>query len=85
MQITNHGSSIHRGGFLSKNELYALSHDETFSIYQFDASDEAETSTHPHLFGDLRSQLDCDYVVDVVFSGNRMSIIGAGSHRYLSP
>jgi len=84
VQITNHGSSIHCGGFLSGTELYALSHDETFSIYQLDASSDIETIP-PQAFGDVRIGSSCDYVVDVVSSGNGTAVLGAGSYRYISP
>ena len=81
LQITNHGSSIHQAGFLSSTELYALSHDENFSVYPLDTThDEAITAT-PLAFGDLRARLSCDYVIDVVTLGDGTAVVGAGSHR----
>lgn len=81
LQVHNHGSSIARAGFLSHSAIFALSHDETFSIYHLNerATDEAPPPTT--VFGDLRPKLDCEYVVDVVPAGVEAMIMGAGSHR----
>jgi len=86
VQITNHGSSIHCGGFLcGGTELYSLSHDETFSIYQLEASSDTDTTIPPQVFGDLRLRVGCDYVVDVVSSSDGTAVLGVGSHKYFSP
>lgn len=82
LQIINHGSSIHHVGLLSDTELCALSHDEVLSVYQLDHSGDDEISVPPRAFGDLRTRLCCEYVVDVVFTNDRTAILGAGSHRY---
>ena len=82
VQILNHGSSIHHLGLLSDTELCALSHDEFFSVYQFNLSGDDDSSRPPTAFGDLRTRLGCEYVVDIVFTPNRTAILGAGSHRY---
>lgn len=81
VQITNHGSSIHHAGFLSPTEFYALSHDETFSIYRLDAGNDETEIVLPKVFGDLRTRLSCDYVVDVINLGDGIAIMGAGSYR----
>ena len=81
LQITNHGSSIHHAGFLSSTELYALSHDEIFSIYPLDTTHDEATTETPVVFGDLRARLSCDYVIDVVTLGDGTAVMGAGSHR----
>lgn len=80
IQVFNHGSSIAHAGFLSEQELYALSSDEIFSIYEtgdFKPDGDQEST---HAFGDLRPQLLCEYVVDLV-STTTGPIFGAGSHR----
>ena len=85
-QVFNHGSSIAHTGFLSDHDVFALSHDEKFSIYDtrdVDQDEDAPKSTHA--FGDLRPQLQCEYVVDVVTSNSTEPILGAGSHRSAMP
>ena len=83
LQITNYGSSIHHAGFLSPTVLYALSHDESFSIYQFDTTHDESATATPVVFGDLRARLNCDYVVNVLDLGDATAVVGAGSHRYV--
>lgn len=80
VQILNHGSSIHHFGLLSDTELCALSHDEICSIYQINHSGDDDSSTPPKVFGDLRTRLKCEYVVNMGFTHNRTAILGAGSH-----
>ncbi|KAL8732797.1 MAG: hypothetical protein Q9181_003835 [Wetmoreana brouardii] len=77
-QVFNHGHSIAHAGFLSDHEVFALSHDEIFSVYD---SDDDDTQDSAHHFGDLRPQLHCDYVVDLVNSHSTRPLVGAGSHR----
>ena len=84
IQVHNHGSSIAHAGFLSSADIFALSHDETFSIYHLseEGTDESPPPPPPPpaVFGDLRAKFDCEYVVDVVPVGGE-AVIGAGSHR----
>ena len=83
--VQNHGSSISRAGFLSEVDFFALSHDETCSVYRLnELGDSMDEEAHPAVFGDLRAKLDCEYVVDVIPSGSVggvEAIVGAGSHR----
>lgn len=81
-QVFNHGSSIAHTGFLSDHEVFALSHDEIFSIYDTNRSDHVEAPTPTYALGDLRPQLQCEYVVDLVSSGSTGPVLGAGSHRF---
>lgn len=75
------------------DSFFALSHDETFALYHLnenngqgggdDATDN-ESPSSATVFGDLRSKLDCEYIVDVIpsrGSGGEEAIIAAGSHR----
>ncbi|KAL9103604.1 MAG: hypothetical protein Q9163_001368 [Psora crenata] len=82
-QITNHGSSIHHAGFLNETVFCGLSHDEVFSIYPLENDAEVGPGDYeqrrPILLGDLRSKLDCEYIVDVYQHGNK-TILAAGSH-----
>ncbi|KAL9598202.1 MAG: hypothetical protein Q9179_003994 [Wetmoreana sp. 5 TL-2023] len=76
-QVFNHGYSIAHTGFLLDPEVFALSHDEIFSVYD---TDDDDTQHSAHHFGDLRPQLHCDYVVDLVNSFSTRPLMGAGSH-----
>ncbi|KAL8691908.1 MAG: hypothetical protein Q9218_002954 [Villophora microphyllina] len=80
VQVFNHGSSIAHAGFLSDHETFALSHDEIFSIYDFKNSSHDEDGDMTQHFGDLRPQLQCDYVVDLVSSKLTGPLLGVGSH-----
>ena len=88
INITNHGSSIHQAGFLSSDTFFGLSHDETFSLYRLESAEQPDKDpAEPgHVaFGDLRSVLNCEYVVDVLGSGDAGSaIVCAGSHRFVT-
>lgn len=86
IHIINHGSSISHAGFLSDTEIYALSHDESFTVQQLDNLGEELSITGQSrlVFGDLRPILKCDYIVDIIQSSRpKEVIIGAGSHRYV--
>ncbi len=82
-QTINHGSSIHQAGFLTDVDIFALSHDEKFSMYEMVTST-AETVEEPppvH-FGDLRARLGCEYVAKVLPRPGDSAVVGIGSHRY---
>lgn len=97
LQVVNHGP-IHRAGFLSDEVVFALSHDEQFSIHivTSDAesaipfagslSENANPTTSdipPVHFGDLRPVLNCDYVIDVL-QVNGSAFVATGTHtRYV--
>ncbi|PFH57431.1 hypothetical protein XA68_15091 [Ophiocordyceps unilateralis] len=82
LQTLNHDASIHHAGFLSDNIVFALSHDERFSLYDgvaLEPQDTSATTTIP--FGDIRGPLDCRYVADVVpKTDGTGAVLGAGSH-----
>ncbi|MCJ1459316.1 hypothetical protein MMC28_009693 [Mycoblastus sanguinarius] len=81
IQVTNHGSSINHAEFLSNSQFFALSHDENFSVYDFGSNETLLEASSPTVFGNLRPQLDCEYVVDVIPSSSGLeAIMGAGSH-----
>lgn len=83
IHIMNHGSSINHAGFLTDTEVFALSHDENFSIYHVDDPSDAMVDVPPVSFGNLRSRLGCEYVVDLIPSSNVEAVVGAGSHRHV--
>lgn len=80
--MINHGS-IHHAGFLSEQAIYALSHDEVFSIHPAtDPEDERSEPPSPLQFGDLRQPLSCEYVVQIL-GGSQGSYLAAGSTTYV--
>ena len=81
IQVMNHGSSIHHAGFLSDTDIFALSHDETLSVYQLANPDEEVEEPLPRVFGDLRERLGCEYVVQVLGSASSGVVVATGSHR----
>ena len=80
-QVMNHGASISHTGFLSETEIFALSHDETLSIYHITEPDEDTLEIHPIVFGDVRPRLKCEYVVDLI-STSGQAVLGVGTHTY---
>jgi hypothetical protein len=85
LQVIKHGS-IHHAGFLNEQTVYALSHDEQFSIHPLtnpdddDDGGEATEAPSPVHFGDLRPVLQCDYVAQIPSSSTGTYIAG-GSAR----
>ncbi|KAK3336457.1 WD40-repeat-containing domain protein [Cercophora scortea] len=77
IQAFNHGS-VHRAGFLNATEVFAVSHDETFALY--DMAETAEKGSATLNFGDMREVLGCQYLTDVSpkLDGSG-AVIGAGS------
>ncbi|KAK2809255.1 hypothetical protein FQN50_003896 [Emmonsiellopsis sp. PD_5] len=65
LQVVNHGS-IHHAGFLGEDAIYALSHDEVFSIHPLNNPNENVAEPAAIQFGDLRPVLHNDYVVQVL-------------------
>lgn len=83
-QTINHGSSIHHAGFLTEVDIFALSHDEKFSMYEIVATpEETVEEPAPVHFGDLREKLGCEYVVTIIPRPGSGAVAGVGSHRYL--
>jgi hypothetical protein len=82
-QTINHGSSIHHAGFLTDINIFALSHDEKFSMYEMVTNPEETVEEPPPVhFGDLRKKFACDYVADVLSRPGGSAVAGVGSHRY---
>ncbi|ORY54849.1 WD domain-containing protein [Pseudomassariella vexata] len=79
IQTFNHGASIHRAAFLNDTEVFALSHDERFALYNM--AEEHEKGSATTDFGDMREVLDCHYVAGVSVKANGAgAVIGAGTH-----
>jgi hypothetical protein len=82
-QTINHGSSIHHAGFLTDVNIFALSHDEKFSMYEMVTTlDETVEEPPPVHFGDLRENFGCDYIANVLSRPGGTAVAGVGSHRY---
>ncbi|KOS21403.1 putative WD repeat-containing protein [Escovopsis weberi] len=78
VQTFNHDASVHEAAFLSRGEVFALSHDERFRLY--DAAEERVTGDAVQDFGDLRETLGCRYVAGVTTKRDGSgAIIGAGA------
>lgn len=81
VQVINHGS-VHHAGFLSERTIFALSHDEHFSVYPATDPDDASQEPEPVHFGDVRDPLGCEYVAQLCF-GAQGSYIAAGNKMYV--
>jgi SEL1 protein len=81
-QTINHSSSIHHAGFLSNTDIFAISHDEKFSIYEMITNtEESVDEPPPQDFGDLREKLGCEYIANVISRPGGGAVAGIGSHR----
>jgi SEL1 protein len=82
-QTINHGSSIHHAGFLTHTDIFALSHDEKFSMYEMITNPEETVEESPPVhFGDLREKLGCEYIANVMSRPGSSAVVGFGNHRY---
>jgi WD repeat-containing protein 89 len=80
IQTFNHGASVHHAGFLSTTEVYAISHDERFALYNM--AEDHEKGSAMVDFENVRELLGCQYVANVIpkaHSGG--AVIGAGSQE----
>jgi hypothetical protein len=81
VQVINHGS-VHHAGFLSEREIFALSHDELFSVHPATDPDDATQVPDPVHFGDVREELACEYVAQLCIGGQG-AFIAAGNKMYV--
>ncbi|KAL1893099.1 hypothetical protein Cpir12675_004245 [Ceratocystis pirilliformis] len=78
VQTFNHGASIHHADFLTATEVYGLSNDERFALY--DMAEQVEKGSAFLDVGDLRKPLGCQYIANVTTKiDGSGAIIGAGS------
>lgn len=78
VQVINHGS-IHHAGFLSERTIYALSHDEQFSVHPAtDPDEQTQQEPEPVHFTDLRDPLHCEYVAQLCI-GSQGPYLAAGN------
>lgn len=79
IQAFNHGS-VHHAGFLNSTEVYAVSHDEKFALY--DAAESQENGAATWDVGDIREALKCQYVANVASKlEDNGAVIGAGTQE----
>ncbi|KAF3481290.1 WD domain-containing protein [Arthroderma uncinatum] len=86
LQVIKH-SSIHHAGFVDDTAVYALSHDELFSVHPITCADEDEPVDQVKAveFGDLRPILKAEYVVQVLVDKVGSYVVsGRTSDRSLS-
>ena len=82
-QTINHGHSIHHANFLNDIDIFALSHDEKFSMYELVTNpEEGVEEPSPVHFGDMRDLLGGEYIANVLRRPDGGAVIGVGTHRY---
>ncbi|KAL2820711.1 WD40-repeat-containing domain protein [Aspergillus granulosus] len=77
VQVINHGS-VHHAGFINEKTIFALSHDEDFSIHPATNPDDPTQEPDPVQFGDLRQPLACEYIAQLCI-GSQAPYIAAGN------
>jgi hypothetical protein len=82
-QVVNHGSAVAHAGFMYPGtDIYAIGTDETVSFFALQSQKEDEEEPAPKVWGDVREDLGCEYVVDLGWVGQQ-ACIAAGKHRYV--
>lgn len=81
LQAINHGP-IHKAGFLGNDRIFALSSDQNFAVHPVSTPGDEEDPS-PTLLGDLRPVIPCQYVVDVLKSGQDYIIAAATNIEYV--
>lgn len=84
VQVINHGS-VHHAGFLNDKAIYALSHDEVFSIHPATNPDEQSQDPEPVQFGDVREPLGCEYVAQLCMGSQGQPHLAVGNKAYVIP
>lgn len=77
VQVINHGS-VHHAGFLSERTIFALSHDEHFSVHPATDPDDTAQEPDPVHFDDVREPLGCEYVAQLCI-GSQGPYIAVGN------
>lgn len=81
-QVLNPRSAVHCAGFLAHDEAYVVSTDEQYSIYTLaKTAAEDEELPPPTQFGDVRDQLDCMYVIDILVQPDGPPLIAYGHNE----
>lgn len=77
LQVVNHGP-IHKAGFLGGDRIYALSSDQNFAVHPVSSPGD-DRDPEPALMGDVRPLIPCQYVIDVIKSGEEF-VLAAGTN-----
>lgn len=81
-QVLNPRSAVHCSGFLAQDQTYVVSTDEQYSIYTLaKTASEDEELPPPIQFGDVRDELDCMYVIDVLVQPDGPPLIAYGHNE----
>lgn len=80
LQVFNHGSSIHVAQFIDKNEVLAMSHMETASLYKLSYNQEDVPRDEIKEYGDLRPKLAIDYAISFDSGNAEQAMLFAGSN-----
>ncbi|EMC99162.1 hypothetical protein BAUCODRAFT_31478 [Baudoinia panamericana UAMH 10762] len=81
-QVLNPRSAVHCAGFLSPDEVYILTTDEQFSIYSLaEAAVNGDATAQAIDFGDVRSKLDCMYVIDLLKQADGQPVVAHGHNE----
>lgn len=86
-QVLNPRSAVHCAGFLAQDQVYVVSTDEQYSIHTLaKTASEEEQVPPPVQFGDVREQLQCQYVVNVLLQpdGPPLMVFGSTEKQTLS-
>lgn len=82
LQVINHGP-VHKAGFLDDNRVFALSSDQNFAVHPVSTPGD-EQDPEPILIGDLRPLIPCQYVIDVLKSGEDYVIVAGTNTEYVA-
>ncbi|KAL1593736.1 hypothetical protein SLS60_010468 [Paraconiothyrium brasiliense] len=79
-QVVNHRSAIARAGFMyPTTDIYAMGTDETLSFYALQSQDEEQEEPKPKAYGDMREQLECEYLAKMHWVGDK-AYLATGKH-----
>lgn len=82
LQVINHGP-IHRAGFIGDHRIFALSSDQNFAVHPVSTPGD-EQDPEPTLIGDVRPLIPCQYVIDVLKSGEDYVIAAGTNTEYVT-
>ena len=81
LRVLNPRSAVHCAGFLSATEVYVATMDEQLSFYSISISDGPDSGERDLQLGDVREQLRCSYIIDVLPGASQGSVAVACGHN----
>jgi len=81
MRVLNPRSAVHCARFLSATEVYVATMDEQLSFHSISLSEVPDGGEGDLQLGDVREQLRCSYIIDVLRGGVDGSVIVACGHN----